>query len=363
LEESKRKYEVAGWLEEIARAPIAFKHPHAQRLAETKARYLVEAYLDARHAHFRHLFHQIGGTVLVYALATGGLFAIGGSLVVAGKLTLGQLVAAEVIVASVAANFAKFGKYFESYYDLLAGLDKLGHLFDLPVDSEGIHSLPKAAEPMAIELRDVSLRYPGAPRPTLGKVNLRIEPGERLGVYGLNGSGKSSVMQLIYGVVSPDSGSVTADQLDLRALSSTSYRNQVAYVSEPLVFDGTLLENLLAGGDVDLSRVVSVCKLLGIHSEIETLPEGFGTRLGGTFSPLSAGLTQMVAIARAVISEPRLLLVDGAMEQIDQERREVVLKALSDPAAPWTLVVATRDLYDLSHCSRVIRLEEGEILQ
>ena len=134
LEESDRKYETAAWLEEIARHPLSFKSKRGEQVAAARAEELALDWLNARRAHFRVVLRQVIGAVVVQAIASAVLLGLGGYLVFRGQLSLGQLVAAELIVTSVSASIAKVGKDLESYYDLVAGLHKIGKLIDLPLE-------------------------------------------------------------------------------------------------------------------------------------------------------------------------------------------------------------------------------------
>ena len=271
--------------------------------------------------------------------------------------------ASEVIVALVANAFAKSGKYFEGYYDLLAGLDKLGQLHDLQLDSaRGTLQQPAPEHPLSVELRGIHLQHPRVSQPVFQNVDLVVESGERLGIYGTNGSGKSSLLQVIFVVRATQSGQILVDGQDLKEVDRMAYRQNVAYVGKTEIFDGTALENILVGRkNIGIERVRPLLEQLGIDRELAALPEGLHTPLSGAIGPLSAGTAQLLTLARALIGEPRLLLVDEALENIDPERKSAVMAALTDPGAPWTLLLASHDSSELALCSRVVRVDAGRI--
>ena len=142
IAESKRKYEVVDWLEELARHPRVFKGPGGLELATTRADGLVRSYLDARRAHFRILLRQISSLLALEVVAATLLLVVGGWLVLDQQLTLGQLVASEIIVSAIVASISKLGKQFEAWYDAVAAVDKLGHLVDLPLERAGGETPP-----------------------------------------------------------------------------------------------------------------------------------------------------------------------------------------------------------------------------
>ncbi len=167
VRESIAKYAVAGWMEEVARHPVAFKTAGGPELALRRADALTREYLSARSAHFRVLMRQLGFALALQVVANVALLALGGVLVGRGQLTLGELVAAEIVVTLVVATFAKLGKQLEAYYDLLAAVDKLGHLLDLPLERDGEERYPAGAGGAAVAVRNVTFAYDGQPGPAL----------------------------------------------------------------------------------------------------------------------------------------------------------------------------------------------------
>ncbi|MEY4581342.1 MAG: hypothetical protein RL701_6045, partial [Pseudomonadota bacterium] len=192
IKESKAKYATAAWLEEMAGAFRAFKSTESREFAFARADDLARAYVEARRKHFKVLFRQTVASYALQAFATAALLGLGGSLVIKGQLTLGQLVAAELIVTGVLAGVAKFGKYLESYYDLCASLDKIGHMVDLPDERVGGVAQPVRAEPACLKLEGVAFSYNERSQ-ALRDVSFELAPGGRLAVLGSDASGKSTL--------------------------------------------------------------------------------------------------------------------------------------------------------------------------
>ncbi len=160
VKESKKKYVMASWLEDLARCPIAFRTDGGSEFALERADRFIHDYLSARRKHFRILMRQILFALGLQALASTALLGIGGWLVVSGELTLGQLVAAELIVAVIVGSVAKLGKHMESFYDLLAAVDKLGHLFDLEERPDGVIAPTAADRETRIDRSDALAEQP-----------------------------------------------------------------------------------------------------------------------------------------------------------------------------------------------------------
>lgn len=360
--ESAAKYRVLGWLEEIARVPGAFRDPFAAELALSRADDATSEYLRLRKAHFRILFRQIVGSLVVQAAASGLLLALGGWMVARQQLTIGQLVAAELVVTPIVGRFAGIGKYIESLYHLLAATEKVGVLFDLPLERRGGEPLEPVTAPMSVQLKQVGWEARSAARPAVCDLELRLEPGERVAIVGGTGAGKSTLLDLMLGLREPTRGTVELDGVDLREVDLRSFRAQCALVRGIDLFDGTLLDNVRVGRPhVLLTDVRRVLGELGLMDMVAALPEGLQTPLVGGVARLSTGEAQRLMIARALVGRPRLLALDQALDVLDAALRERVLAALRAPDAPWTLVVATHVEEVARSLERVCRIEDGRL--
>ena len=362
IQESIMKYRVAGWMEEVARHRIAFKLAGGPALARSKADALTGDYLEARHSHFRTVIRQYGFALFLQSVAIAGLLALGGYLVAQGQLTLGQLVAAEVVVTLVVASFTKFGKQFESFYDLLAAADKLGHLIDLPLERAGGEPHPGAARGARVAVQDVTFAYELHGRPAIQRFNLTLEPGEHVALTGPNGSGKSTLVELLFGLRQPEQGRIEIDHLDLRDLSLESVRAQTALAKGVEVFEGTVLENLRMGREaITLLEARVALESVGLLQTILELPGGLQTAMGTGGAPLSLGQVNRLMLARAIVGRPRLLILDETFDTMDRGIRDRVLPAIMARDNPWTLLVVTHSPEIAAMCDRTIVLERPKI--
>lgn len=343
VEESKAKYAVAAWLEEVARHPHALRATSGAAFAQEHADALTRSYLAARRAHFRLVYRQIVGSLWLQVAASAALLGVGGALVIGRQLTLGQLVAAEIIVTTVVASFAKLGKHLETWYDLLAAADKLGHLADLPLEARhGDADFDTDRRGAGVRLHDVTYRYPAGPAALEG-LALTIAPGARVALTGPSGAGKTTLAALLFGLRLPSAGYLEVDGVDTREASPAELRERVAVLGQSLeVIDGTILDNVFAGR-TGLTRrdAWEALERVGLAQKVRGLTEGLDTHVAASGAPLSHGEAQRLMVARAVAAHPRLLVVDGALGGLDASSRAVVEAALFDTAAPWTLVVLT----------------------
>ncbi len=357
IDESKAKYAIAAWLQELARHPATFKTPAGAQLAVERGNSLVACYLDGRGAHWRVLLRQIAGSLALQSVGTAAVLAAGGWLVMERQLTLGQLVAAELVVAASLANISKFGKQLETFYDLLASVDKLGYITDLALEPSGPEETAGAG-PAAIEIRQISFSFDPA-RPLLKDLSLNIPPGARLAIKGPTGSGKSTLIDLIYGFREPTSGSISLDGQAYRNLKLYHLRDQIALVRGVEIFHGSVEENIRLGNTaIDSGRVRFILDQVGLLEAIERLPGGLRFNLDTGGHPLTQNQAYRLMIARAIALQPRVLILDEILDRLDDgEDRDKLLEHLAGPAAPWTLILASQSPVMIGACQQTLTLE------
>ncbi|ATB41268.1 hypothetical protein CYFUS_006733 [Cystobacter fuscus] len=361
LKESKAKYAVAAWLQELVRHPITFRQHGAAAHALERADTLARDWLGLRRKHFKYLFRQVLGALGLQAVASALLLGLGGWLVIDRQLSLGQLVAAELIVTAVLAAFAKFGKHLEAYYDLLAASDKLGQLVDLPLEQATGESHPPPSGPASLELRDVRFHY-REDAPVLRGVSLEVRAGQKVVLTGDTAGGKSTLVDLLYGLRLPTRGRILLNGTDTRDLSLATLRRDVALVKAPELFAGTLVDNVRMGQPtLTLSQVRQVLESVGLGDVLAQLPDGLHTPLTTGGLPLSSGQAVLVHLARALALRPRLLILDEVLDTLDTRTRGRVLQTLLAPDAPWTLLLITHQPELLGQCERALVLSDGQL--
>lgn len=360
IEESYKKYAVASWLEQLAHYPVAFKLPGGLEQAVTQADRLAVDYVQARKRHFRILMSQIAFSLALQAIAGTALLGIGGFLVIQGQLTLGQLVASELIVAVIVGSFAKLGKHMESYYDLLAAVDKLGHLFDLPTERHDGLTPPKIDSAAKVALHEVGLKF-GDGKFVLQDFSLQIPGGERIAIVGPPGSGKTGLLELLYGLREPAEGYVEYQDIDLRSLRPQALREQVALVHAVEVFEGTVAENLhMHRANVTHAATRSALESVGLWDEIMDLPDGLESQLAPGGAPLTDSQLVRLILARAIAGAPRLLLVDSVLDQLPDDQLQQVFNAVAGEPGERTLVLVTGREILKDACDRTITLQPDD---
>lgn len=341
IKESKAKYKVAAWLEDLVGCPTAFRYRGAAEFALDQADHLTYEYLSARKKHFRIFMRQVIFALGMQAVASTALLGLGGWLVITNQLTLGQLVAAELIVTVIVGSFAKSGKQLQSFYDLLTSIDKLGILFDLPMErQDGLLEISHE-RPAEVTVSHVSYEIPNQLF-HIENVNLTIESGARMMLMGPCGSGKSQLLDLLFSLRTPAEGHVSINGIDPRDLRPDALRKHVALVRDIEIFSGSLEENVhLERPDVSTSDVRDALEQVGLIDDILRLPNGIKTHIVEHGFPLTENQTRKLMIARAIVARPRLLLIDGMIDAFPDEEAEELTQMLVDPQRLWTLIMVT----------------------
>jgi ABC-type bacteriocin/lantibiotic exporter with double-glycine peptidase domain len=362
VQESISKYDVAGGLEEIARAPLTYKVDGGADFAMDRADASTRRYLSARRRHFAVLMRQIIFALGLQAIASSALLGLGGYLVIQEQLTLGQLVAAELIIATVLASFTKLGKHLEAWYDLMAAMDKLGVLVDLPLErTDGEVHREADGRGASLKLRNVSYAY-DTHHDVLHHLDLEVKAGERLAIIGPSGSGKSTLVDLIYGLRQPSGGSIELDGTNTRDLRLESLRAEIAMVKGLEVIEDTILENVRVGRLwLSLGDVRRSLEAVGLLEEVTDLPDGLHTFLSSKGAPLSLGQARRLMIARAIAGDPRLLIVDEGLDGMDLDIRRRIFDTLFDRSAHWSLLIVSHSQEIVNQCDRAVILAEGHV--
>lgn len=346
IKESYAKYDMAAWLEEIAKCPHTFRFGKGGSLAIERANELAGAYIDARKNHFRVVWRQTLFALLVEAIASTVLLGLGGWLVINRQLNLGQLVAGELLVTLVLTALSKIGKYIETFYDLQASLDKLGVVATLTLEPAGGERLPESDRPMRVvaEIR----RGEKVQR-------LEAQAGERVAVVGPSGCGKTFLLETLSLLRVPLEGLLEFDSIDARSLDRSATRLNIALVGQAETFAGTVAENIRVGrSEISAADLRRALEMVGLAETIARLPQGVATPLGSDGLPLSTNELLRLSIARAIAGRPRLLLIDGLLDGLDMRDCPELVASLFDRSAPWTLVIVTAREEIRQRCDKTV---------
>lgn len=333
LKESKAKYAVAAWLQEVIRHRTTFGSEDGSRMGVTHAEDLTREWLAARRKHYKVVFRQLAGALVLQAVASAALLGVGGALVIARQLTLGQLVAAELIVTAVVAGFSKLGKYFESFYDLLASVDKIGTLVDLPLERAG-----------------TVVRGHGPASLVLGE--LEVERGGRVGIHA-TGPRSAQLVDVLATWADPGDERFEIDACDARDLAPAAIRTAMMVVRAPEIFAGTVAENLARGRPSYPGTLRAALELVGLRDLALDAP------LATNAPSLGRERAVRLALARALVAEPRILVVDRILDVLAPEARDALIDVLAAPSRPWTLVVVSTDRASASRLAQVMNVDRG----
>lgn len=367
LEESKHKYKVAHWLEEVARTGITFRLTGRTDLPLQRLDTYVGRYTESRERHFRILVQQYSLMVVFKVLVAAALLAIGGFLVIEQQMNIGQFVAAEIIILLVLAAVEKLILSLEHIYDVLTALEKIGQVTDMDLEQDsGIDLRDHCPERgMKVDLENVTFRYPGQPSDVLRECSLSLKRGERVVILGATGSGKTTLLQILAGLYDVQQGTVAYNDLPKGNLDLLSLRSVIGdCLGDEQLFEGTLLDNIAMGRkDATFDRVQRAVASLGLEDFVRSLPKGYDTMLDTQGRRLPQGIVQRLLIARSVVDGPRLLIIEDVMDNINLEKQQAVADFLMDRQHGWTLVTISTDPYIASKADRILLMDDGQIVR
>ncbi|PPC93906.1 MAG: ABC transporter [Methylotenera sp.] len=341
IEESKAKYATGDWLETIARNFYVFKFYYGLDRAKRISNAMAGDYLEARKKHFSTLLFQNIGAVTLYAIVGTLMLALGGGLVIKGQINLGQFVAAELIIFGVLAAFVRFVSKLEYFYDMVAALDKVGLLDDLPQEIIGAQEISKER---FNQLEAMNLTFNYSTRISLFKnLSFTLATAESIAILGKSGAGKTTLISLISGLRKPINGHITFGGNDLRQLNQNTLRNAIGIAGRVEVMDGSIIENvILDRAHITFENVNWVLAELGLQDDFAKLEDGLDTKLTAFGAPLSTTQLQRLMLARAIVGEPRLLIIDGLLDNLTDTELNSVMRLLEKHKASWMLIVTTR---------------------
>jgi ABC-type bacteriocin/lantibiotic exporter with double-glycine peptidase domain len=381
IAESKYKYKVVHWLEEMARANTAFKFANRSALPVERMDELVAGYLKYRKSHFRVLVQQTVSIVGFKTLIVAALLVLGVALVQSNQISLGQFVASEIVIVTVLAGIEKLITSLATVYDMLTAVDKLGHVTDLPLEVPGGLGLPagpvlgaasaagdgRGAPPhgLALEARGLSYAYAPGASPALRGVSLRVAPGERVGITGYEGSGQTTLLKLVGGLLEGYEGAMAVNGVPMRELDRGAYRDAVGQLLSPTdLFDGTIEENVSVGRpDVTPHDVLRAVERVGLSEWLQAQPMGLRTAVRNGGRELPAHVISRLLVAQAVAGRPRLVVVDDYYQNLEPDSRQSLVDCLTDRHEPWTLLLVSHDPAFLAACDRVLVLEGGRVVR
>ena len=362
LKESKNKYKVAHWIQEIARSVISFKSSGSTSLGVNKNDDLVNNYLKARESHFKVLMLQFIQMITFKVIVTASLLLIGGALVLNQEMNIGQFVAAEIIILLVIASVEKLILGLESFYDTLTSLEKIGQIVDKDLENEEGET-PQFSKGIRIELENVTYEVGNRDKHILKDISLKINSKSRILIKGESGSGKSTLLRLISGVIQATSGHVYVNDMSINSLHLNFYRSQLGLsLSDENPFEGSIRENLTFGNsNISDENIYGVLDIVGLKSFIREQPEGLNTVLYPDGKQMSYSLSKKIVLARAILKAPKVLILEDALDRFNRSETKAIVDYLSHQDRPWALVVVSFSSVWTDKCNEIITLEKGQI--
>ncbi|MGF7151471.1 subfamily B ATP-binding cassette protein HlyB/CyaB [Sphingomonas zeicaulis] len=303
---------------------------------------------------------------LVSKLTTVFILYFGAKAVIAGDMTVGALVAFNMLSGRVAAPILRLSQLWQDFQQVRISIDRLGDVLNAPAEPE--HNPNRASLPPiagAVTFDRVRFRYrPDAPEALRG-VSITIAPGEMLGIVGPSGSGKSTLTKLVQRLYVPEQGRVLVDGADLALVDPAWLRRQIGVVlQENILFNRTVRENIaLSDPTMPMERVIAAAEMAGAHQFILELAHGYDTIIDERGNNLSGGQRQRMAIARALIGDPRILILDEATSALDAESEAVIQANLRRIAHGRTVIVIAHRLSAVRQCHRIVTVEAGAITE
>ncbi|WP_242182918.1 type I secretion system permease/ATPase [Sphingomonas sp. CARO-RG-8B-R24-01] len=302
---------------------------------------------------------------LISKLTFAAILFFGAKAVMGGVLTLGGLVAFNMFAQRVSGPVIRLAQLWQDFQQVRISVERLGDILNHPVEPQASSRVTLPAMKGAISFDAVRFRYAVDSPPALDSVSLDIAPGESIGIVGSSGSGKSTLTKLLQRLYLAESGRVLIDGMDIAQVDPTWLRRQIGVVlQENILFNRSIRENIaLVNPAMPLDRVMRAANLAGAHGFILQQPQGYDTPIVERGVNLSGGQRQRIAIARALVTDPRILILDEATSALDAESEEIIRNNLSAIAKGRTVVVIAHRLSAVRDCNRIVALEKGKIVE
>jgi ABC-type bacteriocin/lantibiotic exporter with double-glycine peptidase domain len=363
LKESKFKYKVASWLQEMARNNFSFKNDLNYNYGLQKNNNLVGNYLNYREKHFDVIKRQFSQLIMFKILITASLLSIGGFLVLSQQMNIGQFVAAEIIILLVINSVEKIIIGLETFYDVLTSIEKIGQVTDLELEEDVSFKSDTCYTNISLETENISFKFPDSNKEILNAITLKIEQGEKIVIEGENGSGKTTLIRVLSGLLQPTNGSFYINDDTFRKINLKQFRSQTgSIIHSETPFEGTLLENITFNDNTvtteDLKWAIDGVQL---STYIKSLPKGLETRIFPEGKQLSSSNTQKLLLARSIIHKPKILFYEDPTDSMDEKVANEIIDFITSDKNKWTIIVSSKNPYWKTKCNRSITMQNGAI--
>ena len=364
ISESKYKYKVAYWLQELARNITTFKLAGYTNLTIDKTDHYLSNYIIARQKHFKVLKTQYVTIIIFKTFITASLLVLGGLLVFQNQINIGQFIAAELIIVLIISAVEKLINTLDIIYDLLTALDKVGHVTDLPLENTNgiaLSNIPNHQD-FILELKSLSYTFEESGKRALNDINFSIKAGEKVCIAGHNNSGKTTLIKILTGLYHNYKGQFSYNGIPMNDINIYSYRDTIGEnISHNEIFEGTIEENITVGKrDITLENLMWAIEKVGLSDFLKQQPKGLHSQLVGGGNDLASNIRQKFILARSIAEKPKLLVMDDEFFTETNEKMAVI-DLLFNKENTWSLIMVTNDPILLSKADKVLFLEKGTI--
>jgi len=342
LEESKYKYQLAHWLEEVARANRAFKVNTDSKIHLTKTDDIIVNYVIARESHFQVLINQFRYFIAFRVLLAASLLLLGGYLVFNERMNIGQFVAAEIIIILIINSVEKIITLLDTIYDVFTALEKIGYVTDLQLDSHGGTAQITAIGGIGIKADGIAFQFPDDQQPVFENLSFDIPKSSKVLLKGASGSGKTVLLRVLAGIHKADDGVLYFNGLPFDNYERKQLHTNigVAFPTNQL-FEGTFRENIAMGKAISDRSISEVMDLLELSKYFVHRPQRLNGIVDSGGRTLPRSMIQKLSIARIIINQPKLLIMENPLQFVDNEEKKRIVDYLTDPQRPWTLIVVS----------------------
>ncbi|MFO7744041.1 MAG: ATP-binding cassette domain-containing protein [Psychroflexus sp.] len=361
LNESSYKYKTAHWIQEVARSIEGFKVSESFSYASQRNDETSLKYLNAREKHFRVLRFQFFKMIAFKVIVAAALLIVGGLLVINQQMNIGQFVAAEIIIVLMINSVEKLIKGLEDLYVLIAGIEKLGRVTDIPIERQGGDKPFDKQQEFIFEYKDINLKLDKGK--ILSNINTKIYPEDLILVNGTPGSGKSTLLRTMVGLIDNIDGNIFVNDFNLKNIDLTYFRDFAGhYFPSNQTFEGTIFENItLNNPDISMEYVQMLVKKLQLSEFVKSQEKGLQTIIYSEGLQLPYTVNKKIMIARAVASKPKLLVLKDPTQDLLEDESKAIIDFLTEPDRPWALVViSTKEIWK-KKCNRFFYMDNGEM--
>lgn len=363
IDMSHAKYDTLHWIQEISYNLLHFKATDSQAILRQRTDELVSKYVETRQTRFGILVRQYLGSVGWQALAHGGLIATAAWLLSIGQLTLGQLVAAEVVVSGMLSSFDGVIKRMGHIFYFMTGLTELDFVLSLPKDqTSAMLSVPlpdPTVHGIRVTCKDLTIHHPGV-TPIFERFNLEVTPGEKIGIYASTTVAKTALARVLAGLEAPTGGVIRYNGVDLRHLDLGAINRCRGFMidSQLTLFEGTIEDNIVLGrAYIPHNDIRWALRFAELEEDVDALPFGLKTHIRAPGKILAPTHILRILLARAILSRPQILIFDGIMHNMQPVMRETLLRRLCSKDEPWSVIFVSNDPNLTTHVDRRLILD------